>query len=79
MTTSPRATIPCPHCAHPTNRMVDSRGTAELGYIRRRRECAGCEGRFSTIEIDKTTYEVLTAKSAKWDQLLRDLQTQELR
>ncbi|KAB1503755.1 transcriptional repressor NrdR [Corynebacterium sp. 320] len=40
----------CPSCGSESSRVVDSR-SIELGMaIRRRRECAACEHRFTTIE-----------------------------
>jgi transcriptional repressor NrdR len=40
----------CPFCSHEDTRVVDSRETKNGVAIRRRRECARCEGRFSTYE-----------------------------
>ena len=40
----------CPYCNHPDNRVVDSRDVRDGSEIRRRRECAGCERRFTTYE-----------------------------
>lgn len=40
----------CPICHHSDTRVVDSRSSAGGGAVRRRRECAKCEFRFSTIE-----------------------------
>lgn len=42
----------CPFCGHPDNRVVDSRDVRDGTEIRRRRECAGCERRFTTYERD---------------------------
>ena len=39
----------CPNCAHLDSKVVDSRDT-ETGAIRRRRECLGCQKRFTTYE-----------------------------
>ena len=38
----------CPFCGHDTSKVIDSR-TTEAG-IRRRRECEGCDERFTTVE-----------------------------
>ncbi len=38
----------CPFCSHGESRVVDSRESG--GEIRRRRECQGCERRFTTYE-----------------------------
>lgn len=40
----------CPICNKET-RVVDSRQSPSVDYVRRRRECLKCKHRFSTIEI----------------------------
>jgi len=40
----------CPFCRHKETRVVDSRETKDGEVTRRRRECQGCEARFSTYE-----------------------------
>lgn len=40
--------MPCPFCAHANSAVTDSR-TFD-GGIRRRRQCLGCQGRFTTYE-----------------------------
>ena len=40
----------CPYCAHPESKVVDSRPADEGASIRRRRECLGCQRRFTTYE-----------------------------
>lgn len=40
----------CPFCEHHDDRVVDSRTSSEGTQIRRRRECANCERRFTTYE-----------------------------
>jgi transcriptional repressor NrdR len=40
----------CPFCAHPENRVVDSREGPDGLTVRRRRECEGCRRRFTTHE-----------------------------
>jgi len=40
----------CPFCGHPDNRVVDSRDVRSGFEIRRRRECAECDQRFTTYE-----------------------------
>ncbi|MDA8204547.1 MAG: transcriptional regulator NrdR [Thermaerobacter sp.] len=40
----------CPFCRHDDTRVLDSRPTEEGSAIRRRRECAMCERRFTTYE-----------------------------
>ena len=40
----------CPFCGKIENDVVDSRPTKERTAIRRRRQCSGCSGRFTTYE-----------------------------
>src|SRR5437763_5235991 len=50
----------CPFCNHMQDRVVDSRESKEGDAIRRRRECLGCERRFTTYErIDEIPYMVV--------------------
>ncbi len=42
--------VRCPFCQQPETRVLDSRPTEEGAAIRRRRECGGCGGRFTTYE-----------------------------
>lgn len=50
----------CPFCGHAEDRVVDSRETKEGEAIRRRRECLGCQKRFTTYErLDEIPYMVI--------------------
>ena len=40
----------CPFCDHPESKVVDSRESKDKETIRRRRECLGCQKRFTTSE-----------------------------
>ncbi len=40
----------CPFCGYIENKVVDSRDTNENNSVRRRRECLGCQRRFTTYE-----------------------------
>jgi len=40
----------CPFCAHDNSQVKDSRPTEDGTTIRRRRQCEGCGGRFTTFE-----------------------------
>jgi transcriptional repressor NrdR len=42
--------VRCPTCAHPDDKVVDSRQSDDGTAIRRRRECLGCGARFTTFE-----------------------------
>jgi len=50
----------CPYCGFAQDRVVDSRESKEADSIRRRRECEGCNKRFTTYErIDEIPYMVV--------------------
>lgn len=40
----------CPYCSHLEDKVIDSRPTDEGATIRRRRECLGCQRRYTTYE-----------------------------
>ena len=41
----------CPYCGEQDSKVVDSRHSEDGLSIRRRRECMGCQRRFTTYEI----------------------------
>src|SRR5215472_843734 len=50
----------CPFCGHNHDRVIDSRESKEGDSIRRRRQCLGCERRFTTYErSDEIPYMVV--------------------
>src|SRR5713226_9725795 len=50
----------CPFCGHVHDKVVDSRESKEGDLIRRRRQCLGCDRRFTTYErIDEVPYMVV--------------------
>lgn len=50
----------CPFCGFENDKVVDSRESKEGESIRRRRECLGCQKRFTTYErIDEIPYMVV--------------------
>lgn len=50
----------CPFCGHLEDKVVDSRESKEGAAIRRRRQCLGCDRRFTTYErIDEVPYMVI--------------------
>jgi transcriptional repressor NrdR len=52
--------VKCPFCNHIEDKVVDSRESKEGDAIRRRRQCLGCERRFTTYErIDEVPYMVV--------------------
>src|ERR1700690_1654372 len=47
----------CPYCAFTQDKVIDSRESKDADSIRRRRECEGCNKRFTTYErIDEIPY-----------------------
>lgn len=72
MTSTP-GRFQCPHCTTLESVVLDSRGSLNHDYIRRRRKCRHCGGRFSTVEITDGQYEDLASKGLKWDQLVDNL------
>jgi transcriptional repressor NrdR len=44
----------CPRCGHDEDRVLDSRPVRDGAAIRRRRECASCQHRFTTYEYVET-------------------------
>ena len=44
----------CPYCGEQESKVVDSRHSDDSLSIRRRRECMGCQRRFTTYEIVET-------------------------
>jgi transcriptional repressor NrdR len=50
----------CPFCGHLEDKVVDSRESKEGDSIRRRRQCLGCQRRFTSYErIDEIPYMVV--------------------
>jgi transcriptional repressor NrdR len=50
----------CPFCGHLHDKVVDSRESKEGDAIRRRRQCLGCQRRFTSYErIDEIPYMVI--------------------
>ncbi len=50
----------CPFCDHLSDKVVDSRESKEGDVIRRRRQCLGCQRRFTSYErIDQIPYMVV--------------------
>ena len=47
---SDNCSMTCPFCSHREDKVIDSRESKEGDVIRRRRQCLGCERRFTTYE-----------------------------
>ena len=52
----------CPYCGHSESKVIDSRPVEENSSIRRRRECLGCQARFTTYEVIETVQPVVVKK-----------------
>ena len=63
----------CPFCHHPELKVTDSREASNNNTIRRRRECLGCEKRFTTYETIELTVQVRKS-DGRWE----DFQQQKL-
>jgi transcriptional repressor NrdR len=57
--------VRCPYCRHDDTRVLDSRPTEEGSAIRRRRECAMCERRFTTYERVEETPLLVVKKDGR--------------
>lgn len=55
----------CPFCAEIEDRVIDSRVSQEGSVIRRRRECVGCERRFTTYERIEETLPLVVKKDGR--------------
>jgi transcriptional repressor NrdR len=55
----------CPYCGNVDNKVIDSRMTKDGNTIRRRRECLGCEKRFTTYEKVEQMPIVLVKKDGR--------------
>ncbi len=69
----------CPFCGQGEDRVVDSRESREGDVIRRRRECTGCERRFTSYEkIESLPFQVVKRDQRREpydrDKLMRGLQ-----
>ena len=70
----------CPFCGQSDSKVLDSRPTDDGAVIRRRRECVGCNARFTTYEKVEATPFVVIKKDGRreaWspDKILRGLIT----
>jgi transcriptional repressor NrdR len=55
----------CPFCGHLEDRVVDSREAQDGQATRRRRECLGCERRFTTYERTEESLPALVKKDGR--------------
>ncbi|MBU1362053.1 MAG: transcriptional regulator NrdR [Gammaproteobacteria bacterium] len=52
----------CPFCGHAETQVVETRVSEEQDFVRRRRQCAACEKRFTTYERSDVTFPVVVKK-----------------
>lgn len=62
----------CPYCGFSESKVIDTRPADEGERIRRRRECLGCEKRFTTYELIETTPLVVIKKDGMREVFSRD-------
>jgi transcriptional repressor NrdR len=55
----------CPFCAHPETQVVETRVSEEADFIRRRRQCAACEKRFTTYERPEVNFPTVVKKDGR--------------
>jgi transcriptional repressor NrdR len=55
----------CPFCSHPDTQVVETRIAEDGDFIRRRRQCASCEKRFTTYERPDVNYPTIVKKDGR--------------
>jgi transcriptional repressor NrdR len=55
----------CPFCSHPDTQVVETRIAEDGDFIRRRRQCASCEKRFTTYERPDVNYPAIVKKDGR--------------
>jgi transcriptional repressor NrdR len=55
----------CPFCSHTETQVVETRESEEGGFIRRRRQCAACEKRFTTYERPDLNFPTVVKKDGR--------------
>jgi len=61
----------CPFCHHVELKVTDSRDAVEQNAIRRRRECLGCQKRFTTFETVDLTIQV-HKRDGRYEDFMQD-------
>jgi len=62
----------CPFCAHEDSQVKDSRPSEDAASIRRRRQCEGCGGRFTTFERVQLRELIVVKKTGRREPFERD-------
>ena len=55
----------CPFCSHADTQVVETRISEDGDFIRRRRQCAACEKRFTTYERPDVTFPMVVKKDGR--------------
>ena len=55
----------CPFCSHSETQVVETRVSEDGDFIRRRRQCHGCEKRFTTYERPDVTFPAIVKKDGR--------------
>ncbi len=55
----------CPFCSHSETQVVETRISEDAESLRRRRQCASCEKRFTTYERADVTFPVIVKKDGR--------------
>ena len=55
----------CPSCSHPDTQVVETRIAEDGDFIRRRRQCAACEKRFTTYERPDVSFPAIVKKDGR--------------
>ena len=55
----------CPFCSHAETQVVETRVAEDGAFIRRRRQCAGCEKRFTTYERPEVSFPAIVKKEGR--------------
>ena len=62
----------CPYCSELDNKVIDSRLSKDGNVIRRRRECIGCERRFTTYEQIEEVPIMIVKKDGRREEFCRE-------
>ncbi len=62
----------CPFCSHQDTQVVETRVSEDGVFIRRRRQCAACEKRFTTYERPEVNFPVVVKKDGRRTEYLRN-------
>jgi transcriptional repressor NrdR len=62
----------CPTCGEPDTRVIDSRSLRDGSEIRRRRQCDGCNARFTTYERGEGAFPMVVKKDGRREPWSRD-------